>query len=176
MMRQATATATRPSQHPQAKIEKRADEAGKATWLLCRAGEHRCALPIEHVIEIMRSLPVEPIAGAPHYVPGVSVIRGEAVPVLDIGLLLGNQPMVTGRLVTIRAETRTIALAVQSVSGIFALDAEASGRLPPLLRDAASEAVAGIGTRDGKLMLFLHAARLVPEDVLPLPNAEEAAS
>jgi hypothetical protein len=54
------------------------DHGKRSSWLLCRAGNLLCALPIEHVIEIMRPLPVEQIAGAPHYVRGLSIIRGVA--------------------------------------------------------------------------------------------------
>jgi purine-binding chemotaxis protein CheW len=144
--------------------------------LICRAGTQLCALPIEHVIEIMRGLPVEPIAGAPSYVCGLSVIRSAAVPVVDIGLLIGNLAVATARLVTIRVDTRTIALAVQSVLGISALENEAFEQLPLLLRDTANESVDAIGIRDDQLLFLLRSARLVPDDVLAGLVVPEAAS
>jgi hypothetical protein len=45
--------------------------------------------------------------------------------------------------------------------------------LPPLLRDAAVEAVAAIGTLDAELLLFLRTARIVPEDLLSRLDALE---
>jgi purine-binding chemotaxis protein CheW len=165
-MMHEVAIAGRPRNDRPATISDNADLALRAVWLICRAGTQLCALPIEHVIEIMRGLPVEPVAGAPSYVRGLSVIRGAPAPVIDIGLLVGDLAIETARLVTIRLGTRIIALAVQSVLGISALEGEAFEQLPPLLRDAATEMVDAIGVRDDELLFLLRTARLVPEDVL----------
>jgi purine-binding chemotaxis protein CheW len=140
-------------------------ESGVADWLLCQAGRQLYAVPIAHVIEIMRILPVDSIAGAPPYVRGLCVIRGAPVPVVDIGLLVGNQAMQAGRFVTIKAGDRTIALQVEAVLGIRVFAADTFSQLPPLLRDVATETVAAIGTRDTELLLALRAGRIVPESV-----------
>jgi purine-binding chemotaxis protein CheW len=153
-----------------------ADEADHTRWLLCRAGAYLCALPIEQVAEIMRLLPIERISGAPKYLRGLSIIRGVPVPVVDLGLIIGDQITPTTRLITIKAAARTIALAVETVVGITAIAAEAAGRLPPLLRDAATETVSAIGARDTELIIFLHAARLVPEGVFTCLDAGNAPS
>jgi purine-binding chemotaxis protein CheW len=152
------------------------DRSDRASWLLCRAGAHLCALPTAHVIEIMRILPIEAISGAPSYVRGLSVIRGVPVAVVDTGLLLGEHATRCGRLVTIRAGTRTIALAVETIEGIRAIGADACLQLPPLLGDAATAAVDAIGTLDAELLFFLRTARIVPDDVLARLSAEGAAS
>jgi purine-binding chemotaxis protein CheW len=141
-------------------------ESGVAGWLLCQAGRQLYAVPIAHVIEIMRVLPVDSIAGAPPYVRGLCVIRGAPVPVVDIGLLISNEASRSGRLVTIRAGERTIALLVEAVLGIRVFAADTFNQLPALLRDVATEMVAAIGTRDAELLFALRAARIVPESVL----------
>ena len=146
--------------------------APEASWLLCRAGAHRYAIPIAHVIETMRVLPIEPIAGAPSYVRGLCVIRGAPVPVVDSGLLLGDQPTGAGRLVAVRAGSRTVALAVETVEGIRTIRPEAFSHLPPLLRDAAT--IAAVGILDAELVLFLRAARIVPDDLRVGPDAAAA--
>ena len=58
--------------------------------LMCRSGAYALALPIGDVIETMRPLPIQPVLGVPSYVAGVSLIRGAAVPVVDIARLLGD--------------------------------------------------------------------------------------
>jgi purine-binding chemotaxis protein CheW len=141
-------------------------ESGRAEWLLCRAGALLCAIPIEHVIETMRVLPIEPVAGAPRHVLGLSLIRGAPVPVVDTGLLVGEQPTRAERIVTVKAGNRTIALAADAVLGIAAIAPGEIGQLPPLLRDAAADTIEAIGTRDAELLFFLRAARLVPEEML----------
>jgi purine-binding chemotaxis protein CheW len=153
-----------------------ANGTGQADWFLCRAGTHLCAMPLDQVIETMRLLPIEAIAGAPRYVPGLCIIRGSPVPVVDTGLLLGDQATRSERQVTIRAGERTLALAVDTVLGIRAIGAEAVNDLSPLLGDTATETIAAIGTLDAELLFFLRTARIVPEDLLDRLDAEGAAS
>jgi purine-binding chemotaxis protein CheW len=172
MMREATAA--RSAQNRPAALAVGAGEADRTSWLLCRAGAVLCALPTEQVSEIMRLLPIEQIAGAPEYVRGLTVIRGAPTPVVDLGRVIGDQTTQCTRLVALRAATGTIALAVEAVIGIAAIDAAALGQLPPLLRDAAT--VSAIATLDTELIVFLRATRLVPEDLLARLRADGAAS
>jgi purine-binding chemotaxis protein CheW len=44
--------------------------------LLFRSGGRLCALRLESVRETTRPLPIEPIAGTPPFVLGISVMRG----------------------------------------------------------------------------------------------------
>jgi purine-binding chemotaxis protein CheW len=135
-------------------------------WLLCRAGSFFCALRLTHVVEIMPLLPTEPIAGAPGFVRGLSIIRGTPTLVVDIGQLLGGHAATPRRQVTVKAGSRIVALAVDSVAGVRSMDiADAATPLPPLLREAATEAVSAIGRLDADLLLFLDTARIVPESL-----------
>jgi len=152
------------------------NRSGRSSWLLCRAGMHLCAMPIAYVVEIMRVLPIDAISGAPCYVRGLCIIRGAPVPVVDAGLLLGDEPTPSGRLIAIRAGSRTIALAVERVEGIREIGPEAFIALPPLLGDAATAAIAAIGTLDAQLLLFLRATRIVPDELLARLDAERAAT
>jgi len=153
--------------------ERAADYSGLASWLVCRAGTHLCAMPLQDVLEVMRMLPIEQLSGAPSYVRGLCIIRGSPVPVVDTGLLIGDQVTRPERLVAISIGGRSVALAVEAVVGIRAIGVGASEQLPPLLRDAAVEAVAAIGTLDAELLLFLRTARIVPEDLLSRLDALE---
>ena len=143
-----------------------AGDAGRPLWLLCRAGAHLCAIPIADVIETMRLLPIEAVSGAPPYVRGLAIIRGAPVPVIDTGLLVGEQATRCTRLVTIRTGTRTVALAAEAVEGVSAIAPDKLGQLPPLLRAGASETIEAIGMLDAELILFLRTARIVPDEAL----------
>jgi purine-binding chemotaxis protein CheW len=130
--------------------------------LVCRVGSRWLAIPLRDVGETMRALPVSPVAGAPPFVRGLTILRGEGVPVLDAGVLLGGQPCTAERFVSLRAGGRWAALAVDEVKGIRALGG--LGELPPLLRESPSSAQQ-LGILDAQLLLLLQAARLVPESV-----------
>lgn len=140
-------------------------ESGADMRLLCRSGKHYYALPLESVAEVMRMLPIEQLAGVPPYVRGLSIIRGTPVPIVDIGLLIGNRPTQSGRMVTLKVLDRVVAIQVEAVFGIHAFAADTFCQLPPLLRDVATEAITALGSLDAELLLALHTARLVPGSV-----------
>jgi purine-binding chemotaxis protein CheW len=78
-----------------------------AGWaLLTRVGARLCAVPLAHAVETMRLLPVSPLADAPPFVRGLAIIRGQAVPVVDLGALLGEPAVAVTRLVLVRVEER----------------------------------------------------------------------
>ena len=134
--------------------------------LIFRAGVCGCALPLDHIIETMRPLPLEPLAGLLPCVKGVCVIRGMATPVLDLGLLLsGREVSPSGRFITIKVARRQAALSVASVIGIAKLTASGLHDLPPLLKNSSADVLDSIGALDAQLFLVLAAGRLIPEEV-----------
>jgi purine-binding chemotaxis protein CheW len=144
--------------------------------LVFRAGTCLCALPLDRVNEIMRVLPIKLISDVPPYVAGVCIMRGAPVPVVDVGLLVGSRATDFQRLISVRTDGRTIALAVERIHGISGFDARQFDRLPPLLRDAGADVISAIGTLDAELLLLLRVARIVPDDVLARLDVEGAAS
>src|SRR5687767_11014072 len=103
--------------------------------LLCSVGARYCGLPLEHVSESMRPLPLEPLASAPSFVAGVSIVRGEPIPVLDLRRLLGStsEPESPRRLVAIRVDSRGTGLLVDGVEGVRRVPSDTLRALPPLL-------------------------------------------
>ena len=137
--------------------------------LLCRARTLSCALPLVRVVETMRPLPIVALAGAPSFVCGVSLIRGEPTPVVDLGVLLGSpEPPCFTRFVTVRAGARQVALAFEEVLRVQDIPSESLATLPPLLRGASESAVSAVGALDADLLFVLEGARSVPDAVWPM--------
>jgi purine-binding chemotaxis protein CheW len=134
-------------------------------FLVCRVLSRLCALPIEHVTETMRPLPVERVAGAPQWIRGLAIIRGVPVPVVDLARVLTAAESVPNRFVAVKAAKRSVVLAVDAVVGIRPIRADSLNDLPPLLQDANTDAVATIGTLDAELLVVLRGARLLPDAV-----------
>jgi purine-binding chemotaxis protein CheW len=134
------------------------------TVLVVRAGARLCALPVASVVETMRPLPSSPISGAPAFVQGVAIVRGDPVPVVELGAFVGGAgaPEHATRWVTVRAGPRTAALAVAAVLGVSELDPR-DGRSEPLVQDACAGAIASLRARDDDLLVVLDAARIVPD-------------
>jgi purine-binding chemotaxis protein CheW len=135
-----------------------------------------CALPLTHVMEIMRPLPVEPIPAVPSFVQGISVIRGIPTPVVDLGVLLGMPSGVADRFVTLRLGDRQVALSVDSVLGVRELDALKIRELPLLLQGASKDVIEAMGTLDEQLLVVLCAGWELPDEVWQTLTAQELAS
>jgi purine-binding chemotaxis protein CheW len=135
-------------------------------WLLCRIGPRLCALPLENVVEITRLLPIEPLARAPPFVLGLSLLRGAPVPVVHAGLLFGDGSIQPERLVAIRAGSRIVAVAFSTVIGLRSIGIDAAKALPPLLQEAARDIITAISTHDAELLHVLDAARMVSDSML----------
>lgn len=145
--------------------------------LVVMVGTRACAIPLHHVAETMRPLPIQSVAGMPNFVRGVSVIRGTPTPVVDLKALLENSEnsLSYGRFVSLKLEERRVVIGVDSVVGLKHLDSAQLGELPPLLRDVNTDLIESFGTRDAELLLVLRAAHIVPDEVWASLEETEAA-
>jgi purine-binding chemotaxis protein CheW len=144
--------------------------------LVCRVRRYFCALPLAHVVETMRPLPIEPLTTALELVTGVAIIRGAPVPVVDLGSLLGTDEVSSPtRFVTVSVDNRRVALAVEEVVGVRDFSASDLEELPPLLRDVGAELISAVGVLDDALLIVLRATRILSESTLDALAATGAA-
>jgi purine-binding chemotaxis protein CheW len=143
--------------------------------LVVRVHRRACAVPLVHVIETMRPLPIEAIAGMPPFVLGASIIRGAPTPVVDLGTILGTPENLAERFVTLRLGERQVALSVSAVLGVWELDASKIQELPPLLQGASNEVIEGIGTLDEEMLMVLREGWELPDEVWQALSPQELA-
>lgn len=144
-------------------------------FLLCAVGNARCALRLPHVVETLRPLGTEPVAGAPSFVAGVTVLRGEPAVVVDLAAAIGlGAESSPSRWVAVRTGSRTVAMAVDAVLGLRSARGLVLSEMPPLLTGEGSEPVAAVGAVDGELLLVLAEARFVPDSVWEAIGGREA--
>ncbi|WP_171013660.1 chemotaxis protein CheW [Chitinivorax sp. B] len=138
-----------------------------ASFLICTSGPHCCALPLQHVVETMRPLPAEALAGMPTFLLGISLIRGMPVPVIDLACLLGKDSNSSqiARYITLRSGVHIVATAVDTVVGVRHLPVQNLTMLPPLLKETNRQIIAGITVLDEDLLLILQSAYWLPEHV-----------
>lgn len=126
------------------------------------------ALRLGHVREIMRALPVEAVAGAPAFVLGVTRVRGEAAPVVDLASFLAAAPAVDrpeGRWIRVDLGGRSLILVVDEVHGVRQLPADVMRTLPALLAGARHGAVDELALLDEQLVRVLATGLRMPGDV-----------
>lgn len=153
------------------------DELSPTSFLLCHSKGYTCALPLAYVRETMRALPRRPVPDMPPFILGISIIRGQVVPVLDLAWLLGCAGADPGaRYVTLDLGERQVALAVDAVVGVRALAAANLAEVPPLLQASDAGTVAALSTLDAQLLVVLRATHLVPDALWPALLAQDAAA
>ncbi|MHB1169736.1 MAG: chemotaxis protein CheW [Longimicrobiales bacterium] len=118
-------------------------------------GELRCAVPLTHVREVQRAVALTPLPGAPPIIEGVIDVRGEVVPVVDLGTRLGLPPRPVRpaqSLVLVWTGERHVAVRVDGVHWLELLEADDVADATQLTRG--SLALAGVArTSDGLVLL-----------------------
>jgi len=151
-------------------------QGGATLCLLAQTRTQHCALPLTHVDEIMRPLPVERISQAPRFVLGVAIVRGVRSLVIDCGALTRDHAdAIHTRWVSVRCGAGNVILAFEAVAGVR----EVLGLtvLPALVADAPSEVITELSNLNDKLLLVLRDSRLVAPALLhsldPSPTRED---
>jgi chemotaxis-related protein WspB len=71
-------------------------------------GGERYALPLVAVLRVLPVARLKALPGAPHFVPGLLDLHGEALPVIDVSRLAGTPPD------AVRYDTRILLVAVMA--------------------------------------------------------------
>jgi purine-binding chemotaxis protein CheW len=97
--------------------------------LVFACGESLYAVPAERAAEVVSLPQLTRVPGAPPHLLGVFAHRGEVIPVIDIGVLVGTKAeRATRRAVLVRVPRGSLALTASRVAGVSVL----SGELTPL--------------------------------------------
>lgn len=124
--------------------------------LLTRLADMRIGFSANAVREIVRSVAIAPLSGAPAVIEGAINLRGTVIPVVDVRGRLGmparpNSP--DQSLVIIETSDRLIAVRVDEVDDVVLVptaDVEAPAALSPALQRLAGVAA----TADGALVIY----------------------
>ncbi len=141
-----------------------AHAGGPEAWFFClRLLGARYAFEAPLVTEVVRVGPLTRLPAAPAFLPGVFTHRGEVLPVLDIGQLVGHAA------IPIRASTRAalvhcgpwkVAVVSESVEGLVAIPRR-SLEPPPAESSGVAEFLSAIGRDRQGAIAILDLPRLV---------------
>jgi chemotaxis signal transduction protein len=122
-------------------------------YVRVRVGPEAYALPVEHVLEVAELGGVTPVPGAPTEVLGVSNLRGQIVPVIDLGFVFGigrtDKPR---RLLVAEASGRRAGFAIDEVNEV--------GDLFETFEETDSNLLVGSALVDGQLVGVVDVPRL----------------
>lgn len=131
------------------------------------AGEE-LALPIELVQEIVRPPAITKVPNTPHYVQGISNLRGNILPVINLRERLGmelKEPDEATRVVVIDADGRPTGVIVDAVSEVLHIEEKIVESPPDVVGSLEGQYLKGVAKIDeGKrLVLILAVQKLIPQ-------------
>ncbi|ADO73681.1 chemotaxis protein CheW [Stigmatella sp. ncwal1] len=100
----------------------------RQSYLVFACGSSWYAVPAESAAEVVTFPELTRVPGSPAHLLGVFAHRGEVIPVVDIGLLVGKGSQSTRRAVLVRLPRGTLALTASTVAGVSPV----TGSLEPL--------------------------------------------
>jgi len=121
----------------------------RARCIAVRVGSGLYGLPVEHVQEVIAMRAITRVFHAPAALAGVTNLRGEVLPVLELGVLLGAEaetPTGEARIVVVRepgGQKRRAGLRVDQLSGLRDVPAELSPP-PSTASERARAAIRGV--------------------------------
>jgi purine-binding chemotaxis protein CheW len=121
-------------------------------------------VPAREVQEVIQSIPITSVPGAPDDVAGLINLRGQIVTVIDLGRRLGldradrNDPVLN---VVLQSDGNAVSLLVDEIGGVVEVCPEELGSPPTTLRGPVREVVAGVHQLGDRLLLALDTERTV---------------
>ncbi|MEP7344822.1 MAG: chemotaxis protein CheW [Gemmatimonadaceae bacterium] len=129
-----------------------------------RVGHDLFAAPIDRVERVLRYETPRRVPGTASWVEGVIDYGGRVVPVVDLrrrfGMPAADQSSPT-RVIVLSAPAEWMAIVVDAVLDVRALEASELETPPSVLRGAALDAMSGMARRGGELVIVLDIDRLV---------------
>ena len=133
-------------------------------------GSEEYAVDILKVQEIRGYDKVTPIPAAPDFLKGIVNLRGTIVPVIDLRVKFGLAPRydATTVMIVLRLGARVIGVVVDGVSDTLPLAAGDIKAAPGLGAVVDASYLAGLATKDGRMILLLDIERFLSSDELRL--------
>ncbi|TKS53948.1 purine-binding chemotaxis protein CheW [Luteimonas yindakuii] len=142
-----------------------------ARWLRLRCGAQAYALELLKIREVVRPMPLLSLRGAVPSVAGVMNLRGQVVPVIDLGVQLGESAAAdTGstRIIVLEERGEVLGLRVCSVEDVVVInDAQVEDTHVSRLAPVGDRRIHGIARIGRDVMLLLDASRLIEMPLRP---------
>ena len=131
-------------------------------------------ISIHAVREILDYTDITRLPRMPDHMRGVGDVRGQAVPVLDLGLKLGFGPVnqtLNTRIVIVEQPApdggvRLVGALTEAVKEVLELDAQTIAPPPAMGADAERACIQGIARHNGRFIMLLDTARVFSDEDL----------
>jgi len=133
-------------------------EEPRETWVSFRLRDEIFGFPVAHVQEVVRLENLTRVPHAPFPVRGITTLRGQILPVVDLRRRLGLGPMEIrpeSRLLVISSRDRTLGLLVEGVEQVLRIFPSRIEPAPADVLTEQSDYILGVYDLDQGLMILL---------------------
>ena len=139
-------------------------EASTREYLTFRLDQEEYGIDILKVQEIRGyELPTR-IANAPNFIKGVVNLRGTIIPIVDMRLKFNCEKVEYNSftvVIILSLHNRIVGIVVDSVSDVMKLSADSLKSVPDIDSSIGSDAVLGLGSLGGRMLILLDIERLM---------------
>jgi purine-binding chemotaxis protein CheW len=121
-------------------------------------GEEEFGLPIQHVASIERVMDITPMPEMPQEVLGVIHLRGNVIPIIDFGQLIGNQKTAmtdSSRIVVLQNEEGFLGLLAEAATDVIDIET-ASIQTPGSFAQKEDSLIQGVAKHNDRLIIVLN--------------------
>ncbi|HEV2117135.1 MAG TPA: chemotaxis protein CheW [Terriglobales bacterium] len=130
-----------------------------------RVGHETYGVPITTVHEIVRVPEITAVPDAPDYLEGVINLRGKIVSIIDLRKRFGEaaaQPSNKSRILVAEVNGKLLGLVVDAASEVLRIARSQIEAPPALVQEGRLNCVTGVGKLQGRLIILIDLARLLP--------------
>ncbi|HIJ89506.1 MAG: chemotaxis protein CheW [Desulfobulbaceae bacterium] len=149
----------------------KSEESMSNQYLTFTLRDEDFAIDIGKVREVLDMTTMTKIPQMPAYISGVINLRGNVVPVLDLGYRLGMKPVVPGvntcvMIVETEIDGATVSMGAMSDSVQMVLDIQATDieAVPRMGSNISTDFIAGMGRHDDKFLIILNIDKVLAQD------------
>jgi len=136
------------------------------------------AIPIAHVVDIINVQPITHVPNCPEYIKGITNLRGQVIPIVDVRIRFGKQPQNYNErtcIIVVEDTESAVGLIIDSVSEVISLSDEEISPPPAFDDTAGAKFIMGVGRAETGVKLILDFMAVLSDDMYahPTGNAED---
>ena len=144
-------------------------QPGDGQYVLFRSGGEMYGMDVAIVREIIRPAGITAVPQTPEHIEGVTRIRGEVIPVVNMARRLGAEPEDRGihtRVLIVELEQCTAGLLVDSSQEVVGIPGKDVDQQPRIMASHKTAYLQGVAKVDDRLVMLLDADQLLISDDL----------
>lgn len=121
-------------------------------------------IAIDNVENIEKVLPITRVPYTPSYVKGVVNLRGIIVPVIDLRIRFGLEPVIASeesRIIIVNLEDHKVGMLVDSSSEVLQISEDDIDASPIIKKDNNNEFIKNIGKKDERIIMLIDLLKVV---------------